>query len=210
MGNHHIWYTDLDFYHKIGVGLTVSAAVVWCLNLGVVFYCLFFLVGRLVQLCLNTLSWAVPCVFDVFCLICLAVALLDSSFLAICCTFAAGYCARSVLPSFIVLAINSLSVMKNQKMPLVRITAVSGGIHIMECVPVPQFTTHQCFYCLVKKDVNRSNLVCTAFDCDLQKSSNLDFMVCNVMSAVGRVHEIYISSPASPDCWITFLHLALS
>ena len=63
----------------------------------------------------------------VCCLMCLAVTLLDSSFLATCHTFAAGYCARSALPSFIVLAINSLSVMKTQKMSLVRIAAVSGG-----------------------------------------------------------------------------------
>ena len=77
------------------------------------------------QLCLNTLIWAAPCMVDMCCLMCLAVALLDSSFLAIYCTFAAGYCARSVLSSFIVLAINLLSVMKNQKMSLVRIAAVS-------------------------------------------------------------------------------------
>ena len=92
VGNHHIWYTDLDFYHKTSVGLTVLAAMVtvaWCLYLG--------LVGRLVQLCLNTLIWAVPCMFDVCCLMSLEVALLDSSFLAICNTFAVGYCTRSDL-----------------------------------------------------------------------------------------------------------------
>ena len=57
---------------------------------------------------------------------------------------------------------------------------------------------------------NKSDCVHTAFDCGLQKSSNLDPMVCNVTSAVGKVHEMYILSPASPDHWITFLHLALS
>ena len=41
----------------------------------------FFLAGKLVQLCLNTWIWAPPCMFLVCCLICLAVALLDSSFL---------------------------------------------------------------------------------------------------------------------------------
>ena len=87
----------------------------------------FFLGGRLVQLCHKTLIWAAPCILDACCMMCLAVALLDSSLLAICHTLAAGYCARSVLPSFIVLAINSLSVMKNQKMSLVRIAAVSRG-----------------------------------------------------------------------------------
>ena len=85
--------------------------------------------------------------FDVYYLMYLAVALLDSCFLAICHMFAAGYCARTVLPSFIVLAINSLPDMKNQKMSLVRIAAFSGGY----CVPVPHCTTYQCFYCFVKK-----------------------------------------------------------
>ena len=61
-----------------------------------------------------------------------------------------------------------------------------------------------------RKAVNRLNLAQTALDCGLQKSLNLDYMVCNVTSSVGRFHEIYISSPASPDHWITFLHLALS
>ena len=61
-----------------------------------------------------------------------------------------------------------------------------------------------------QKVINKSNCVHTAFDCGLQKSSNLDHMVCNVTLAVGRAHEKYISSPASSDHWITFLHLALS
>ena len=61
-----------------------------------------------------------------------------------------------------------------------------------------------------QKDVNRSNCACTVFDFGLQKSSNLDHIVCNVTSAVGRAYEMYISSPASPDHWLTFLQLALS
>ena len=61
-----------------------------------------------------------------------------------------------------------------------------------------------------QKVINKSNLAQTALDCGLQKSSNLDHMVCNVTSVVGSSHEMYISSPASPDHWITFLHLALS
>ena len=60
------------------------------------------------------------------------------------------------------------------------------------------------------KSCQQLNFVHTAFDCGLQKSSNFDHMVCNVISAVGRAHEMYISSPASPDYWITFLHLVLS
>ena len=55
-----------------------------------------------------------------------------------------------------------------------------------------------------QKVVNKSNHARTALDCGLQKSSNLDHMVCNVTSSVGRAHEMYISSPASPDHWITF------
>ena len=50
-------------------------------------------------------------------LMCLAVALLDSSFFAICHTLAAGYCARLVLPSLMVLAINLLSVIKTENVP---------------------------------------------------------------------------------------------
>ena len=161
------------------------------------------------QLCLNTLIWAAPCMVDMCCLMCLVVALLDSSFLAICHTFAAGYWAMFVLPSFIVLAINSLSIMKNQKMSLVRIAAVSGGYsHNGMCTCTALY--HSSMLLLpCQKVVSKSNHVHTAFDCGLQKSSNLDHMVCNVTSAVGRAHEMYISSPASPDYWITFLHLAL-
>ena len=87
----------------------------------------FFLGSRLVWLCCKTFTWVAPCILDVCCLMCLAVALLDSSFLAICHTLAAGYCSSLVLPSLIVLAINSLSTMKSQKMFLVRIAAVSSG-----------------------------------------------------------------------------------
>ena len=50
----------------------------------------FFLGGRLVLLCHKTFTSVAPCILDVCCLMCLAVALLDSSFLAICCTLAAG------------------------------------------------------------------------------------------------------------------------
>ena len=57
-----------------------------------------------------------------------------------------------------------------------------------------------------QKAVNKSNLAQTALDCGLQKSLNLDHMVCNVMSSFGRFHDIYILSPASPDHWITCLH----
>ena len=145
------------------------------------------------------LIWAVPCVFDVCCLMCLAVALLDSSFLAICHTFAVGYCARSVLPSFIVLAIKSLLDMKNQKMFLVRIAVVSGGTYIMGMCACTTLYHSSMLLLPCQKDVNRSNLVCTAFDCGLQKSSNLDHIAHKFTSAVGRAHEMYISSPASPD-----------
>ena len=96
---------------------------------------------------------------DVCCLMCLTVALLDSSFLAICCTLAVGYCARSVLPSLMVLAINLLSVMKNQKMSLVRIAAVSLGY-----LPNGMCTTTVLYHLSMlllpcQKAVNMSNLV---------------------------------------------------
>ena len=48
--NHHIWYTDSDFYHKVGVDLTVSAVVVagaWCFVwVWVWFHTAFFLLLR--------------------------------------------------------------------------------------------------------------------------------------------------------------------
>ena len=80
----------------------------------------------------------------------------------------------------------------------------------MECAPVLHYTTHQYFLLPCQKVFNKLNHTCTAFDCGLQKFSNVDHMVYNVNSVVGRAHEIYISSPASPDHWITFLYLALS
>ena len=120
---------------------------------------------------------------DVCCLMCLAQALLDSSFLAICHTLAAGYCSRSVLPSLMVLAINSLSAMKNQKMSLVRIAAVSLGYsHNGICANTALY--HSSMLLLpCQKVVNKLNLAQTAFDCGLQKSSNFDHMVCNVISS---------------------------
>ena len=140
---------------------------------------------------------------DVCCLMYLAMALLDSSFLAICHTLAAGYCARSVLPLLMVLAINSLSVTKNQKMSLVRIAAVSLGYsHNGMCTSMALY--HSSILLLPsQKAVNKSNLAQTALDCGFQKSLNLDHMVCNVISSLERFHEICISSPASPDHWIT-------
>ena len=109
-----------------------------------------------------------------------------------------------MLPSFIVLTINSLSVIKNQKMTLVRIAAVSGGYsHNGMCACTPLYYLSMLLL-PCQKVVNISNHACTAFDCGAQKSSNFDHMVCNVTSAVGRAHEMHISSPASPDHWITF------
>ena len=62
----------------------------------------------------------------------------------------------------------------------------------MECAPVPHCTTHQMLLLPCQKVVNKSNRAHTAFDCGLQKSSNFDYMVCNVTSVVGRTHKIYI------------------
>ena len=170
----------------------------------------FFLGGRLVWLCCKTLTWVAPCILEVCHLMCLAVALLDSSFLAICCTLPAGYCARSVLPSLTVLAINSLSVMKNQKMSLVRIAAVSWGYsHNGVCASTALY--HLSMLLLpCQKAVNKWNLAQTALDCGLQKSLNLDHMACNVTSSVRRFHELYISSPDLLTIGLLFLHLALS
>ena len=95
-------------------------------------------------------------------------------------------------------------------MSLMRIAAVSEGYsHNGMCACTTLY--HLSMLLLpCQKDVNRSNCSHTAFDCGLQKSPNLDCIACNVTSAVGRAHEMYISSPVSPDHWITFLHLALS
>ena len=79
----------------------------------------------------------------------------------------------------------------------------------MKCVPVLHCTTHQCFYCLVEKRLIDQIVHAMHLIVVYKKSSNLDHMACNVTSAVGRAYEMYISSPASPDHWITFLHLAL-
>ena len=176
--------------------------------MGLDFYCLFFFLGgRLVQLCCNTLIWAAPCMVEVCCLMCLAVALLYSSFLAICHTFAA---ARSVLPSFIILTINSLCVMKNQKMSTVRIAAVFRGYsHNGMCTCTALYHSSMLLLpCQIV--VNKSYHACTAFDCGLQKSSNFDHMVCIVTSVVGRAHEIYISIMHLLTIGSLFLHLTLS
>ena len=95
-------------------------------------------------------------------------------------------------------------------MSLVRIAAVSGGYsHNGMCACTTLY--HSSMLLLpCQKVINKLNLAWTALDCGLQKCSNLDHIVCNVTYSVGRTHEMYISSPASPDHWITFLHLALS
>ena len=186
--------------------------LLWLIPLNWVWFltAFFFWGGKLVQLCLSMLTWAPPCMFDECCLMCLVVALQDSSFLVILLTFAAGYCGMSVFPSLIVLAINSVSNIKNQKTSLVRIVPVSEGyLHNEMCACTALY--HSLILLLpCLKDVNISNLACTTFDCGLQNSSNFVQMVCNFTSVAGRVHEMYISSPTSPDYWITFLHLALS
>ena len=82
---------------------------------------------------------------------------------------------------------------------LVRIAAVSGGYSHNGMCACPALHHSSMLLLPCQKVVNKSNCACTAFDCGLQKSSNLDYMVCNVTSAVGRAHEMYISSPASPD-----------
>ena len=99
---------------------------------------------------------------------------------------------------------------KNQKMSLVRIAAVALGYPHdgMFASTVLYYSSMLLLPCW--NVFNKSNLAQTALDCDLQKSSNLDHTVCNVTSSVRRFHEIYISSPTSPDHWITFLHLVLS
>ena len=127
----------------------------------------FLLGGRLVRLCCKTLTWVAPCILDVCCLMCLAVALLDSSFLAICHTLAAGYCARSVLPSFMVLAINSLSAMKNQKMSLVRIAAVSWWFSHNGMCTCTTFYHSSMLLLPCWKVINKLNLAWTALDCGL-------------------------------------------
>ena len=95
-------------------------------------------------------------------------------------------------------------------MSLVRIAAVSLGYsHNGMCTNTALY--HPSMLLLpCQKVVNKLNLAWTALDCGLQKSSNFDHMVCNVISSLGRFHEMYISSPASPDHCITCLHLAFS
>ena len=95
--------------------------------------------------------------------------------------------------------------MKNQKMSLVRIATVSGGYsHNRMCACTTLY--HSLMLLLpCQKVVNTLKLAQTALDCGLQKSSNFDHIVCNVTSSVIRAKEMYISSPASSDHWITFL-----
>ena len=59
----------------------------------------FFLCANLVCWCRRRLIWA-ACGWLVACLMCRAVALLDSNFLANWCTLLAVYCSRSAQPSF--------------------------------------------------------------------------------------------------------------
>ena len=72
-------------------------------------------------------------------------------FLAICCTFAAGYCAKSVFPSLTVLAINAVSDIKNQRHLWRELQQFLWGTHTMVCVLELHYTIHWYFCCLVWK-----------------------------------------------------------
>ena len=84
------------------------------------------------------------------CQMCLAVALELSIFLANCWTLLAGNFCMLMLPSFILLVTKSLSFIKNQKISLCNILAVSGRYFAKLLVPALHYTTHHISATLMK------------------------------------------------------------
>ena len=82
--------------------------------------------GISVLWCLNKFTWVACGSLDTS-LICHAVDLEDSNFLASCLTLLAGIISRRILESLIVLETNFSCLRKNQNMSLCKIFAVSGG-----------------------------------------------------------------------------------
>ena len=141
------------------------------------------------------------------CLICLALALELSIFLASCHTLLARNFSRSTLPSLISLDTNSSSFIKNQNISRCKILAVSGGYLARltwACTTLYCLSTLQ-FHCL--KLVNRSNWALTSLDYGLQNSSNLSHIVSNLGSYLSKFHDTYWSIPESPTPYYYFLAL---
>ena len=103
--------------------------LVWWSLLYILMLHLFLLGWRFLLLVLAICSgliwvaWGSPAT----CLMCLALALELSIFLAGWCTLLAGNLSRSMVPSLIILETNSSSFRKNQQISLCSILAVSGG-----------------------------------------------------------------------------------
>ena len=109
-----------------------------------------------------------------------------------------------------VLERNSSSLKKNQKMSVCKILAVSGG-YLARLTWACTTLYHSSTLLLpCWKLVRRSNLVCTSFDCGLQKSSNFPHIISRVNWLVGKPQETYWSmqNPQTkllPFCIAAFL-----
>ena len=97
-----------------------------CLSLNFLCFLWNLLCGSSVHWCLIRLNFA-ACGSWETCLMCFAVDLDDSSFLANCLTLLAGNLSKSMLESLIVFDTKSSSLRKNQNMSLCKILAVSCG-----------------------------------------------------------------------------------
>ena len=143
--------------------------------------------GISVLWCLSRFTWVACSSLDI-CLICLAVNLEDSSFLASCLTLLAGNFSRSILESLIVLETKFLIPQKKPK---------------YSCTALYHSSTEQS-PCL--KVVIRSNLALTSFVCGLQNSLHFVQMTSKHKSSGVKHQDIYWSLLKSPDQATIFLH----
>ena len=134
-----------------------SCCYLWlpCLDLNDFLCFLWNLLGdNSVHWCLNKFT-CVACGSLDICLMCLAVDLEDSNFLASCLTLLAGNLSRSILESLRVLDTNSSSLRKKQKMIWCKILAVSCG-YLAKLICAWTVLYH-CYITLLRFDYNISH-----------------------------------------------------
>ena len=123
------------------------------------------------------------------CQMCLAVAFELSIFLANCQTLLARNFCMLTLPSFIVLVTKSSSFIKNQKISLCNILAVSGRYFTKltcTCTALYHLST---FQLPCQKLVSKSNQALTLFVWGFENSLNLVQMASHVSSSLGMLQD---------------------
>ena len=195
------WPCERSFLH---CGLVLPQV-----NLAGYFFLLCLCWGNSVLWCHRRLIWAAWGSPDT-CFMCRAIAFELSSFFANCRTLLTGNFSRSMLPSLMVLDMNSSSQRKNQNISLCSILAVSGGYFAKFTCACTALYHSSMLRFPWQKLVSRSNLALTSLDCGLQYSSYFPHMMSRVNSLEERFQDTYWSMLQLLLQAITFLHFCHS